>query len=332
MERSLAITEERIECFIPRIKVIGCGGGGSNTVQRIFAEKIQGAELIAMNTDAQHLQFINAPIKVLIGRRRTRGLGVGGDPQLGEEAAREDLERIREIVRGSDLLFITCGLGGGTGTGSAPVVAEVAKEEGILTIAVVTLPFTVEGYVRRRNAEIGLEKLQRYADTVITIPNDKLLELVPQLPLNQAFKFADEVLMSAIKGISDMVTKPGLVNLDFSDLCTVLRNGRIAMIGMGEGRGKQKAIESVENALNCPLLDMKIDGASYALVNICGGDDMTLQEVKVVVEEVQKKLKKDGGVIFGAQIDPAFEGIMRTLVVATGADFSPEYHGIDLIR
>lgn len=239
--------EEMLRDLRTVIKVVGCGGGGSNSAQRMANEGIKGAELVAINTDAQHLLRVNADKKILIGKKKTRGLGAGSLPQVGEEAALESVDEIRAFVEGSDMVFITAGLGGGTGTGSAPVVAEAARDAGALTIAVVTLPFGVEGHVRRMNAEAGLERLREVADTVIVVPNDKLLEVVPRLPLQAAFKVSDEVLMRAVKGITELITKPGLVNLDFADVRTVMQNGGVAMIGLGEAEGEMKAVEAVRN-------------------------------------------------------------------------------------
>ncbi len=303
------------------IKVIGCGGGGCNTVQRMVDEGIDGAEFIAVNTDAQHLRHLNVSknaVKLLIGRKRNRGLGAGSLPQIGEEAARENELDIRSIVEGSDMVFVTCGLGGGTGTGASPVVAESSKDAGALTIAVVTLPFKVEGVVRRTNAEAGLERLREVADTVIVVPNDKLLEIVPQLPLQAAFKVADEVLMRGVKGITELITKPGLVNLDFADVRTVMQKGGVAMIGLGEAEGENKAIESVKRALRSPLLDVNISGATSALVNVVGGSDMTVSEAESVIEEVYQRIDPDARLIWGAHIDESLNNTVRTMLVVTG--------------
>ena len=223
------------------IKIIGIGGGGCNTVDRLVEAGIVGAELYACNTDAQHLLTIRSPHKVLLGRRVTRGLGAGALPQIGEESAREAADELRSIVHGADMVFLTCGLGGGTGTGGAPVVAQLAKEVGALTIAICTFPFRAEGAIRAENAEYGLEKLRHFADTVVVIPNDKLLEIVPRLALNAAFKVADDVLMRAIKGITEVITRPGLVNLDFNDIKTIMKGGGVAMIGLGESDSDNRA-------------------------------------------------------------------------------------------
>ena len=290
-----------------KIRVIGAGGSGNNTLLRMSEVGIEGAEFIAINTDAQHLLITKAGKKVLIGKQLTKGLGAGSDPTIGEGAAKESTEEIEEIVQGSNLVFITCGLGGGTGTGSAPIIAQIARDNGCLTVGVVTLPFSVEGRQRMENALEGLQKLKRGADTVIVIPNDKLLEIVPELPLNAAFKVADEVLTNAVKGITEMITKAGLVNLDFADVRTILNNGGAAMIGLGESEsaanGEARALEAVEEALNSPLLDVDISEANRALVNVIGGPDMTLKEAEIICEAVQSKIHKNAHIIWGAMIN-----------------------------
>ena len=308
------------------IKVIGVGGAGCNTITRMFEEGIEGAELIAVNTDAQHLYYTKAHKRLLIGRRRTKGLGAGSLPQVGEEAARENQEDIKRIVEGADMVFITCGLGGGTGTGAAPIIAEAAQEAGALTISVVTFPFSAEGAVRRANAEAGLERLREVSDTVIVIPNDRLLEVVPNYPMQLAFKVADEVLMRAVKGITELITKPALINLDFADVRTVMEKGGVAMIGLGEASGEDKAAESVRKALKSPLLDVDISGAKAALVNVTGGPDMTIEEAESVVEEIYSKIDPDARIIWGAMIDPSLENTMRTLIIVTGVK-SPQILG-----
>ena len=308
------------------ITVIGCGGGGSNTISRMMEEGIHGAKLIAINTDAQHLIRTQADQRILVGRQRTRGLGAGSIPQIGEEAALENEQEIRAVVSGSDMVFITVGLGGGTGTGVAPVVAKAAREEGALTIAIVTLPFSAEGAIRMENAEAGLERLRDVADTVIVVPNDRLLEVVPKLPLYAAFKVADEVLMRAVKGITELITMPGLVNLDFADVRTVMERGGVAMIGMGESDSEDKAADSVKKAIRSPLLDVDISGATAALVNVVGGPDMTMEEAEGVVQEVYNRVDPNARIIWGAQIDPAMQNKMRTLLVVTGVR-SPQIYG-----
>jgi len=310
--------EEVLKSLVTRIKVIGCGGAGTNTISRCTEASIEGADLIAVNTDAQHLLLSKSPHKVLIGRRITRGLGAGSLPQIGEEAANESEEDIRKAVAPADMVFVTCGLGGGTGTGSAPIIAEIAKEAGALTIGVATLPFKVEGLVRLDNAEVGLKRLREACDTVIVIPNDKLLEIVPNLALNAAFKVADEVLMRSIKGITEMITKPGLVNLDFADLKTIMKRGGVAMIGLGEAEGENKAVNAVVEALNSPLLDVDVSGATGALVNVTGGDDMTIGEAERVVEEVYSRVDPNARIIWGTTIDTGLKKTIRTMLVITG--------------
>lgn len=327
------------------IRVIGCGGGGSNTIERLAETGIEGAELFAMNTDAQHLLHINADRRLLIGRRTTRGLGAGSLPSIGEEAARESIDEIRAAIEGADMVFITCGLGGGTGTGAAPVVAEVAREMGALTISVVTLPFAAEGAIRMANADVGLKRLRDVSDTVIVVPNDRLLEVVPDLPLQAAFKVADEVLMRSVKGITELITRPGLINLDFADVRTIMSNGGVAMIGLGEAQGEMKSKDSVIKALRSPLLDVDISGATSALVNVVGGTNMTISDAETVVEEVYERINPEARIIWGAQIDPSLENGIRTMLVVTGVS-SPQIlgkedsrqsrivskHGIDFLR
>ncbi len=327
------------------IRVIGCGGGGSNTVERLAGAGIEGAMLYAMNTDAQHLLHINADRRFLLGRRTTRGLGAGSLPSIGEEAAKENIDEIRAAVDGADMIFITCGLGGGTGTGASPVVAEAAREAGALTISIVTLPFSSEGTIRMANAEAGLKRLREVTDTVIVVPNDKLLEAVPNLPLQAAFKVADEVLMRSVKGITELITRPGLINLDFSDVRTVMYNGGVAMIGLGEAEGEDRARDSVMRALRSPLLNVDVSGATSALVNVVGGTDMTISDAETVVEEVYDRINPDARIIWGAQIDPNLDQTIRTMLVVTGVS-SPQIlgredprqqrvvskHGIDFLR
>jgi cell division protein FtsZ len=300
------------------IAIIGVGGGGSNTAARIWDEGVAGAEVIAANTDAQHLLAINVPKKILLGRRSTRGLGAGALPQIGEEAAREAEEDLRKSLHDKHIVFITAGMGGGTGTGGASVVAGIAKELGALTVAITTTPFKGEGRYRMENAEWGLERLRNVADTVIVIPNDKLIELVPRLSLNAAFKVADEILMRGIKGITELITKPGLVNLDFNDLRTIMRGGGVAMIGLGEGSDEDRIDEAVDEAINSPLIDVDISTASGALVNVIGGADMTVSEAERVAEVIQSRIAPNARIIWGATVDPTLEDKVRVMVVITG--------------
>jgi cell division protein FtsZ len=308
------------------ITVVGCGGAGGNTVNRMAEEGIEGANLVAANTDVQHLVDVEADTKILIGEDRTGGRGAGSVPQVGEEAALESQDDIHDAIEGSDMVFVTAGLGGGTGTGSAPVVAQAARESGALTIAVVTTPFTAEGEVRRTNAEAGLERLRDVADTVIVVPNDRLLESVGKLPVRQAFKVADEVLMRSVKGITELITKPGLVNLDFADVQTVMERGGVAMIGLGESDSDNKAQDSVRSALRSPLLDVDISGANSALVNVTGGTDMAIEEAEGVVEQIYDRIDPDARIIWGTSIDEDLSGTMRTMIVVTGVE-SPQIYG-----
>jgi len=309
-----------------KIKVIGVGGGGNNTIDRMSEVGIVGAETIAVNTDAQDLLYTNCTTKILIGKDLTQGLGAGSNPKVGEEAARESEHEIKQKLAGADMVFITCGLGGGTGTGAAPVIAEIAKKTGALTVATVTTPFAMEGQRRYENAVYGLEKLENVVDTLIVIPNDKLLELAPDLPLQTAFKVADEILTNAVKGIAEMVTKAGLVNLDFADIKAIMSSGGVAMIGVGEADSENRAIEAVEKAIQNPLLDIDISGASGALINVAGGPNMSLNEAKKVVETVSAKLADDAKIIWGAQIYEDLENTIRTILIVTGVS-SPQIFG-----
>jgi cell division protein FtsZ len=301
-----------------KIKVLGTGGAGNNTITRIMEVGVKGAECIAINTDAQDLLYSSADKKILIGRDLTKGLGAGSIPKIGEEAARENEHDIKNAVQGSDMVFVTCGLGGGTGTGSAPIIAQVAKKNGSLVVGIVTLPFSMEGNRRYENALLGLEKLEQSVDTLIVIPNDKLLELAPDLPLHTAFKVADEILTNAVKGIAELVTKAGLVNLDFADIRAIMGGGGVALIGVGESDTENRANESVEKAITNPLLDVDISGANGALINVAGGSDMTLDEARRVVETVSQKLDEDARIIWGAQISEDLEGVIRTILIITG--------------
>ncbi|MCD6461271.1 MAG: cell division protein FtsZ [Thermoplasmata archaeon] len=310
--------EQVLRALKTNIRIVGCGGAGSNTISRLVESGIMGVELYAANTDAQHLLTTNAPHKILLGRRCTKGLGAGAMPQVGEEAAREAEEQIRQALSGADMVFVTCGLGGGTGTGSAPFVASIAKEMGALTIAIVTYPFKAEGTHRVQNAEYGLKRLRNVADTVIVIPNDKLIELVPRLPIDQAFRVADEVLVRSIKGITEIITKPGLVNLDFNDLKTIMKGGGVAMIGLGESDGENRAEEAIEEAINSPLIEVDISEATGALINVIGGPDMTISEAQKVADMVQQRINPNARIIWGASVDPTLEHTLRVMVVITG--------------
>jgi cell division protein FtsZ len=303
-----------------KIKIIGCGGAGNNTISRLMQVGVVGAETVAVNTDAQDLLYTDADMKVLIGKAITGGLGAGADPKIGEESAKESKNDVKKVVDNSDLVYVTCGLGGGTGTGSAPIVAEMAKKSGALTIGIVTLPFTMEGRQRTDNAEGGLEKLRNSVDTLIVIPNDRLLEIVPDVSITTAFKIADEVLVNAVKGVTELITRPGLVNLDFADVRAVMRDGGVAMIGMGDSDGENRALEAVERALNNPLLNVEIDGAKGALINVSGGTDLTIKECKDIVEAVSSRLSPDAKIIWGAQVQKELGESIRAMIIVTGIE------------
>jgi cell division protein FtsZ len=336
--------EKVLESLRTNIKIVGIGGAGCNTVNRMVESGLQGVELYAANTDAQHLLTIHAPKKLLLGRRLTRGLGAGALPQIGEEAAKEVEDEIKAHLAGADIVFLTCGLGGGTGTGGISVFARIAKDLGALTIAIVTLPFASEGLVRMENAEYGLEKIRHIVDTAIVIPNDKLLQINPRLPLNAAFKVADEVLLRSIRGLTEIITKPGLVNLDFNDIRTIMRSGGVAMIGLGEASEEDRATEAINMAINSPLLDVDISDATGALVNVTGGPDMTVSDAQKVVEEVHARINPNARIIWGAAIDPALERTIRVMLVIVGVKSKqilgpaarkggrPEHLEVDFVR
>jgi cell division protein FtsZ len=315
--------ETLLQTQAQRIKVIGCGGGGGNSVSRMKEIGIKGCEVLALNTDAQDLLYTTVDHKILIGRELTSGLGAGSNPKIGEEAARESEQEIKKKLANSDMVFITCGLGGGTGTGAAPVVAEIAQKLGALTIGIVTLPFTVEGQKRIENAQYGLERLEQIADTLIVIPNDKLLELAPELPLHTAFKVADEILTNAVKGIAELVTSSGLVNLDFADVKTVMSNGGASLIGIGESDSSQdRAAEAVNRAINNPLLNVNIKNAKGALVNVIGGPDMSLDEYKIVMETIGNQVSPEAKLISGAKISQDMEKSIKVMLIVTGVESS----------
>lgn len=308
------------------IKIIGCGGGGSNTINRCVEASISGAQLCAINTDAKHLLAIHAPKKILIGKNITRGLGAGAIPQVGEAAAKENERDIRDFLNGANIVFVTAGMGGGTGTGSAHFAARLAKEIKALTIGVVTLPFKAEGEVRMDNALDGLERLRRLCDTTIVIPNDKLLELVPKLPVDAAFKVADEILMQTIRGLTEIITKPGLVNLDYSDIMTVMNEGGVAFVGMGESEEsdpEERIQGAIDEALNSPLLgEIDLGEAKGALIRVVGGPDMTVSEAQKAAEVVGERINKHARLIWGCSVDPAIEGQVKVLLIVTGAKSS----------
>jgi len=336
-----------VEKLKVNIAIVGCGGGGSNTINRLNQSGIFGAELVAANTDAKHLLHVHAPHKVLLGRALTRGLGAGALPEVGERAAHEAEDELKVYVKGSNIVFVTAGMGGGTGTGSAPFVARLARESGSLVIGIVTLPFKAEGAVRMENALRGLERLRSSCDTTAVIPNDRLLELVPKLPLDAAFRVADEVLMESIKGLTEIITKPGLVNLDFNDVMTIMKNGGVAMIGMGESDGKgvrgDRIDAAVSQALESPLLgDIDLSTARGALIRVTGGQDMTVTEAERAAELVNEKVNPNARIIWGCSVDPELNGLIRVMIVLTGvtspsllsphADDLKGKHGLDHVH
>ena len=305
------------------IKIIGCGGGGCNTINRCVDAGISGAQLCAINTDAKHLLTIRAPKKILIGKSKTRGLGAGARPEVGEESARENDSEIRDFLAGANIVFVTAGMGGGTGTGSAHYVAGIAKEQiRALTLGIVTLPFNAEGTVRMENALSGLNKLRQVCDTTIVVPNDKLLELVPKLPVDAAFKVADEVLMQTIKGLTEIITKPGLVNLDYADIQTVMNEGGVAFVGIGEAStdSDDRVGAAVHEALTSPMLgEVDLRQAKGALIRVVGGPDMTVGEAQRAAEIVNKAVSERARIIWGCSIEPDLTGTIKILLIITGA-------------
>ena len=302
-----------------RIRVVGVGGGGNNAVNRMIEEAVPGIDFIALNTDAQALLLSSAPTHLRIGDKQTRGLGSGGNPSQGERSAEESITDIRSVLEGSDMVFVTAGMGGGTGTGAAHVVARVAKELGALTIGVVTRPFSFEGTRRTKSAEFGIEKLKEQVDTLIVIPNDKLLEISDtRMSLLESFRLADEVLLQAVRGISELITVPGLINLDFADVQAVMTEGGAALMAMGHGAGADKARTSAEAALNNRLLDVRMDGAHGILFNVTGGPQLSLQDVNEAAAIIRETAHPDSNMIFGAVIDETMGDEMRVTVIATG--------------
>lgn len=304
------------------IKIMGCGGGGCNTLHRCVNAGITGAQMCALNTDAKHLLSINVPTKILIGKNTTRGLGAGAIPRVGENAAMESQYEIRNFMNGANIVFVTAGMGGGTGTGSAHYVADIAKNQiGALTIGVVTLPFKAEGAVRMENAIAGLRRLSSVCDTTIVVLNDKLIELVPKLPVEAAFKVADEVLMQTIKGITEIVTKPGLVNLDYADIQTIMEEGGMAFVGIGESDSEDDRVTAAVNeALSSPLLgDIDMKNSKGVMVRVTGGPDMTVEEAQKAAEIVGKRVSPGARIIWGCSVEPDLERTIKVLLIFTGA-------------
>ncbi len=308
-----------------KIKVVGVGGGGGNAINRMIEAGIHGVEFIAVNTDNQVLNLNKAPNKIQIGEQVTQGLGAGGDPKIGEKAALESKEILKDILGDADMIFITAGMGGGTGTGASPVIAEIAKEIAKLVVAVITLPFTFEGRKRRVNAMEGIEKLKDKVDTLLIIPNDKLLKLGDsRLPLVEAFKKADEVLKQAVQGITELITVPGLINLDFADIQSIMSKAGTAYMGIGIGKGENRAKEAAQNALQSFLLDFSINGAKGVIFNVTGGLDLSLHEVEEIAEVITPKVDPEANIKFGAVIDENMKDSIKVTLIATGFDHQGE--------
>jgi len=301
------------------IKVVGAGGGGCNATNWLYKKGVQGAEIIALNTDKQHLELMEADKKILIGRDLTRGLGCGGYPEKGRESAKEQISELKEALRGSDMVFVTAGLGGGTGTGAAPVVAQVAKETGSIVIGCVTMPFDIER-TRIDKAEFGLQQLREVCDTVIVIDNNRLVQIAGNLPIQQAFAVANELVSTMIKGIVEIIAVPSLVNLDYADVKAIMSNGDVSVVGVGESDSEHRVEEAVKRALSNPLLDVSYEGATGALIHITGGNDLTLDEVSRAGEMITEALDADANVIWGARITNDMSGKLRVMTIVTGVN------------
>lgn len=309
---------------VAAIKVIGVGGGGCNAVNRMMKANLRGIDFITVNTDAQALYHSEAPIKINIGKATTRGLGAGSNPDVGRMAAEESADELRQMIEGADMVFITCGMGGGTGTGAAPVIAEIAKSLGILTVGVVTKPFSFEGQRRRQQAEDGLENLKNKVDTLITIPNDKILSIIDKkTPITEAFTVVDDVLRQGVQGIADLITIHGMINVDFADVKAVMENAGSALMGIGYGTGENRAVEAAKAAVESPLLELSIDGAKGVLFNITGGNDLSMFEVDEAARIITEAADPEANIIFGAVINDSYTGEIKITVVATGFDDSP---------
>jgi cell division protein FtsZ len=306
---------------VARIKVIGVGGGGGNALNRMIRSNIQGIEFIAVNTDAQALYHNDAPVKINIGKATTRGLGAGSNPEMGRQSAEESTEDIKQALEGADMVFITCGLGGGTGTGASPVIAEIARDMGILTVGVVTKPFSFEGHRRKTQGDEGLENLKNKVDTLITIPNDKILSIIDKkTPLTEAFTVVDDVLRQGVQGIADLITVHGMINVDFADVKSIMENAGSALMGIGYGTGENRASEAARMAIESPLLEQDINGAKGILFNITGGSDLSMFEVDEAARVITEAADPEANIIFGSVINDSYTGEIKITVVATGFD------------
>ncbi len=305
-----------------RMKVVGVGGGGGNAVNRMIEEALAGVQFISVNTDAQALASSRSDLKVQIGKKLTRGLGAGARPEIGRQAIEENRDEVLQHLQGADLVFVTCGMGGGTGTGAAPIIAQMAKDIGALTVGIVTKPFLFEGRKRMKQAEMGITEMRRNVDTMIVVPNERLLAVVGKgIPFQDALKKADEVLLNATRGIASLITSTGIINVDFADVRTVMQNGGAALMGTGIGSGENRALEAAQQAISSPLLDnVSINGASGVLINILGGDDLSLGEAAQISEIIHDAVGDDAQIIFGAGNDPKLQGEVRVTVIATGFD------------
>lgn len=306
---------------VASLKVVGIGGGGCNVVSRMMKSSVKGIEFIAINTDAQALYHCEAPLKINVGKATTRGLGAGANPEIGRQSAEESSEEIKAALEGADMVFITCGLGGGTGTGGAPIVAELARELGILSVAIVTKPFSFEGLKRKQQAEDGLENMRGKVDTLITIPNDRILSIIDKkTPLLDAFTVVDDVLRQGVQGIADIITVHGMINVDFADVRTIMQNSGSALMGIGYGSGENRAVEAAKAAIESPLLEMDIAGAKGILLNITGGNDLAMFEVDEAARIVTEAADPDATIIFGAVVNDSYTGEIKVTVIATGFD------------
>jgi len=315
---------------IARLKVVGVGGSGGNAINRMIASDIKGVDFIAVNTDAQALQKSNAGQRIHIGKGITKGLGAGMDPEIGRHAAEESRDEIAKTLKGSDMVFITCGLGGGTGTGASPIIANLAREAGVLTVGVITKPFSFEGIARKNIGEQGLVELAKEVDTLITVPNDRLLQIIDKsTSLLEAFEIVDDVLRQGVQGISDLIVVPGIVNVDFADVKAIMRDAGSALMGIGRASGEERATEAAKNATSSPLLELSIDGAKGVLFNITGGSDLGMYEIDEAAKVITESVDPDANIIFGAVIDPELEGELKITVIATGFEGKKKEDGED---
>ena len=318
-QREMDASTDGDEFGDPRIVIVGCGGAGNNTVNRLYNIGVEGADTVAINTDKQHLKMIEADTKILVGKSLTNGLGAGGDPSMGERATEMAQGTIKEVLGDADLVFVTAGMGGGTGTGAAPVVSKIAKEQGAIVVGMVSTPFNVER-ARTVKAEEGLEKLHREADSIVVLDNNRLLDYVPNLPIGKAFSVMDQIIAETVKGISETITQPSLINLDYADITAIMNQGGVAVMLVGETQDKNKTNEVVKDAMNHPLLDVDYRGASGGLVHITGGPDLTLKEAEGIADNITERLDPGASVIWGARIQEEFKGKVRVMAIMTGVE------------